>query len=88
MELDEMLRELIREWKRVKRTIVRLEAQQRESEAQTKIRRRGRKSMGPEERLEVSERMKQYWRARRAKQDPSQPQEPPPGNETNSCPCE
>ena len=27
--------------------------------------RRGRKSMGPEERLEVSERMKKYWAKRR-----------------------
>ena len=27
--------------------------------------RRGRKSMGPEERKEVSERMKKYWAARR-----------------------
>jgi len=77
-----MLRELIREWKRVKRTIVRLETQQRKLEAQTKVSRRGRKSMGPDERIEVSQRMKEYWRARRAKQEA----DPPPDAKT--CPCE
>jgi hypothetical protein len=30
--------------------------------------RRGRKSMGPEERLQVAERMRRYWAARRAQQ--------------------
>ena len=30
--------------------------------------RRGRKSMGPEERLEVAERMRRYWAARRVQQ--------------------
>ena len=83
MELDAMLRELIREWKRVKRTIVRLEAQQRRLEAQTKVTRRGRKSMGQEERLEVSQRMKEYWRARRAKQEADSP-----SDQTTSCACE
>lgn len=70
MNLDAALRELIREWKRIKRGIARLEAQQRNVEQRAKQliprSRRGRKMMGKEERLEVSRRMTEYWRTRRA----------------------
>ena len=66
MDLDAVLRELFREWKRLNRAISRLEAQQRE--IIFKPRRRGRQSMGPEERAEVSRRMKDFWQARRERQ--------------------
>ena len=67
MDLDAALRELVREWKRIKRAIARLEAQQPQVELR-RTGRRGRKSMSPEERLEVSRRMTEYWRARRARE--------------------
>ena len=66
MDTDAALRELIREWRRIKRAIARLEAKQLKTEFQLKGR-RGRKVMGPEERAEVSRRMTEYWRARRAR---------------------
>jgi len=65
MDLDATLRELIREWKRIKRQIARLEAQQQPNIKFRIKARRGRKGMTPEERQEVSRRMKEYWKARR-----------------------
>jgi len=84
MDVDAVLRELVREWKRINRVIARLEAQQLEMKLQHPVH-RGRKSMAPEERLEVSRRMKEYWKARHAREkqesgfsEPS-PEEPPTG---------
>ena len=66
MDLDAALRELFREWKRLNRAISRLEAHQRETIF--KPRRRGRQAMGADERAEVSRRMKEYWKTRKAQQ--------------------
>jgi chromosome condensin MukBEF MukE localization factor len=74
VDLYKAIRELIDEKKRIERIISSLEAMQKEGmvalpgKAVTKTgnaKRRGRKSMSPEERREVSERMARYWEARR-----------------------
>ena len=68
MDIVEMLRELYDEKKRLDALIASLEAHLRAKSGKVspKVRRRGRKSMSPEERLEVSRRMTQYWENRRA----------------------
>jgi len=76
MDLDAMLRELVRDWKRINRAITRLEAQQAKMESRASPR-RGRKGMGAEERLEVSRRMTEYWRARRARAKEAGTDKPP-----------
>ena len=75
MDLDPTLRELYKEKKRVDRAIARLESQ---LAALSKIKnsRRGRRSMSPDERLEVSRRMTAYWAARRRKRGIEDPAEP------------
>lgn len=62
MDVNKTLRELYEEKRRLDATIAVLESQLGvRSNA-----RRGRKSMSPEERQEVSKRMAKYWEARRA----------------------
>lgn len=72
MDLYKAIRELYAEKKRLEDAIASLE-ELLEAKAATDTlnlhglrKRRGRKSMGPEERRVVSERMKKYWAARRA----------------------
>jgi hypothetical protein len=74
VDLYKAIRELHAEKKRLEEAIASLE-ELIEAKASTeclhlddfkKTRRRGRKSMPPEERQEVSERMKKYWAQRRA----------------------
>ena len=68
MDLYKAIRELHKEKQRLEQVIASLEdflKVEGVKEAQAAKRRRGRKSMGPRERLEVSERMKKYWAARR-----------------------
>jgi hypothetical protein len=62
MNLDRTLEELRRELAGVNAAIVQFERLQSSSRPKNN---RGRKSMGPAERLEVSERMKRYWGERR-----------------------
>lgn len=62
MDFDALLRALRAERSRIDRVIAHLEELE-ESSPPTRSR-RGRKSMGPEERQAVSERMKRYWAAR------------------------
>ncbi len=64
MDVNKTLRELHEEKRRLDLTIAALEARLGNT-TRTK-RRRGRKSMSPEERQEVSKRMSKYWEARRA----------------------
>jgi hypothetical protein len=64
MDVNKTLRELHQEKRRLDLTIAALEA--RLGNATRTQRRRGRKSMSPEERQEVSKRMSKYWEARRA----------------------
>jgi hypothetical protein len=64
MDLYEVIRELWAEREKLGRTIAALE-ELSEPNAAVSARRRGRKSMSAEERLEVSERMKKYWAIRR-----------------------
>lgn len=76
MDLQRVLRELYEEKKRLEEVIASLEALQSgaaarglESEAiGDSARRRGRKSMGPEERAKVSQRMKRYWAGKRRRE--------------------
>jgi hypothetical protein len=75
VDLYKAIRELVEERKRVDRIIASLEAMlakgvvatERNSSGKiTPGKRRGRKSMSPEERLEVSERMARYWATKRS----------------------
>ena len=66
MDLNKALRELFEEKKRIDRAIARLETRMASLMRRSGTSRRGRKSMGPEERLEVSRRMRAYWQSRRS----------------------
>ena len=67
MDLNQVLRELRDDRARLDVIIANLEALNHSGDSSIPISRsrRGRKSMGPTERHEVSERMKQYWASRR-----------------------
>jgi len=71
MDLEKAIRELYREKERLERVIASLEELERGAGAMPalteRVQRRGRKSMDPQERQEVSQRMKKYWAARREK---------------------
>jgi hypothetical protein len=68
MDLAKTIEELRREKQKLDRVIASLEELQAAvTVAPLQKKRRGRKSMGAEERREVSERMKKYWAARLAK---------------------
>ena len=62
MDVNKALRELYEEKKRLDAAIAALESRLGSS----RLKRRGRRSMSQEERLEVSRRMSRYWEARRA----------------------
>jgi hypothetical protein len=64
MDLVKILEELCRERNRLDAAIRTLETIRRDAAGST-ANRRGRKSMGIEERLAVSKRMREYWRQRR-----------------------
>lgn len=68
MDLYKAIRDLYAEKDRLERVIASLEEMQRkmlETQKAADGKRRGRKSMGQNERQEVSERMKRYWAKRR-----------------------
>lgn len=65
MDLNRMIVDLRVELHRVETAIAQLEALNGNGNIPLLRRRRGRKSMGPEERHEVSERMKRYWASQR-----------------------
>ncbi len=65
MDLQKAIRELYDEKERIDGVIASLEQHLRTNGSGAPKRKRGRKSMGPLERLEVSERMRGYWAARR-----------------------
>jgi len=77
MDILKALHELYTEKKRLDAAIAALEARSKSerigSASKRRQGRRGRKSMGPAERLEVSRRMTLYWETRRAqlRQPPS-----------------
>ena len=74
MDLYKAIRELVEEKKRIDRIIASLEAMLARGKVGTQgkgivkdpPKRRGRKSMSPEERREVSERMARFWAEKRA----------------------
>ena len=69
MNLSEIIRILQVEKARVEDSIMALEAlDSTQMSSRTAVGRRGRKSMGAEERKQVSERMKRYWEGRRQTQ--------------------
>lgn len=81
MDLYRVIRSLYDEKKRLDRLIESLEqAKAREHLGQNRFRktRRGRKQMSPEERREVSERMRKYWAARRAEAEAAEEAESEP----------
>jgi hypothetical protein len=67
MDLEAIIRELRDEKRRLDRLIAAFEEMEVSSTATAGLvrRHRGRKSMSPEERLAVSERMTRYWAKRR-----------------------
>jgi hypothetical protein len=71
MDLSKAIQELRQEKERLERVIASLEELQRNAVAipalTERVKRRGRKFMDPQERQEVSQRMKKYWAARRQK---------------------
>ena len=75
MDLYKAIQDLYAEKEKLERVIASLEELQRSSTGlpslSRPVKRRGRKSMSPEERQEVSERMKKYWESRRQGGDPS-----------------
>ena len=77
MDLYKAIQDLYAEKEKLERVIASLEELQRTSgslpELPKPTKRRGRKSMSSEERLEVSERMKKYWDSRRQGGDPGEP---------------
>jgi hypothetical protein len=70
MDLHKAIQELYEEKERIDQVIASLEAYLRTNVPASGPRKRGRKSMSAEERQEVSERMRNYWAARR---DPKSP---------------
>lgn len=72
MDLYKAIQELYAEKEKLERVIASLEELQRTAGdtpvIMKAVKRRGRKSMGSDERQEVSARMKRYWEARRRKQ--------------------
>lgn len=65
MDVDKLIAELNAEIERIKATVACLEQLRGSSSVATNGSRRGRKSMGAEERRDVSERMRKYWANRR-----------------------
>lgn len=63
MDLQKAIQELYEEKVKIDEVIASLEAYLGANRGV--VRRRGRKSMGSDERLEVSQRMKKYWASRR-----------------------
>jgi prefoldin subunit 5 len=66
MDVDKALRDLHDEKQRLDSAIATLEARIAAVTGKSEGARRGRKSMSPQARLEVSQRMSRYWAARRA----------------------
>ena len=75
MNINKAIRELYEEKQRLDRVIASLEEMQRDAAAEKAAlpkKKRGRKSMDNQGRMEVSERMKRYWSARRKQEQPVQ----------------
>lgn len=81
MDLYKAIQDLYAEKEKLERVIASLEELQRNAGSIPALpkstQRRGRKSMNPEERQEVSERMKRYWANRRQKQGKHAPEGEP-----------
>jgi hypothetical protein len=77
MDLQKTIQDLYAEKEKLERVIASLEELQRAADANSSVmglsKRRGRKSMGSDERQEVSERMKKYWANRRSSRKQPQP---------------
>jgi hypothetical protein len=86
MDLYKAIQDLYAEKEKLERVIASLEELQRAAGGGIPPapggKRRGRKSMGADERQEVSERMKRYWARRRSPEDAGNP----PTDETSSRP--
>ena len=75
MDLSRIIHDLSLRRQKIERTIAELELLEKTSSNSVPVaaKRRGRKSMGPEERQEVSVRMKRYWASRRQDREPERP---------------
>ena len=75
IDLRKVLKDLYTQREQMEHVITSLEALQQGSSAGLPLQKktnRGRKSMSPEERREVSERMRKYWKARCMKKKPAE----------------
>ncbi|HEX4278060.1 MAG TPA: hypothetical protein VHZ74_22055 [Bryobacteraceae bacterium] len=84
MDLYRIIRELVQERDRLQRIIDSLEEMKsfgRVPPAASEGKRRGRKSMDPAARVEVSERMTRYWAQRKAKEGARQKERAPVGSD-------
>jgi hypothetical protein len=79
MDIEKAIRDLYAEKERLEKVIASLEELQKKSMAKSAAKpertRRGRKSMGSKERLQVSERMKKYWAKRRQQSGKPEPEQ-------------
>ncbi len=90
MDLYKAIRELVEERNRIDKIITSLEEMLARGNTLTAgkhdkkpaVKRRGRKSMSPEERKQVSERMARYWAARRGTKDDDAPSEEEPSSQS------
>ena len=91
MDLYKAIRELVEERKRIDRIIATLETMLAKGEipgqgqnSGSPGKRRGRKSMGADERKQVSERMSRYWASKRAEKEErgAQPGDAPPTSDS------
>jgi hypothetical protein len=77
MDLNKAIQDLYAEKEKLERVIASLEELQRTagsfSVLPKPVKRRGRKSMNPAERQEVSERMRKYWASRRQSKKQEEP---------------
>jgi len=78
MDLYKAIQDLYAEKEKLERVIASLEELQRTAGSMPVLpapaKRRGRKSMSPSERQEVSERMRKYWASRRGPEKPEKPE--------------
>ena len=79
MDLSKTIQDLYAEKEKLEHVIASLEELQRAADANSHVMsrssRRGRKSMGSQERQEVSARMKKYWASRRSVRKKTPPQD-------------
>jgi len=86
MDVLKALRDLYLEKSRIDRLIAICESKIKEQDRRLSRSKRGRKSMSPDERKVVSERMRSYWAKRRTEADPVAEKPSPSRSEESETP--